>query len=164
MLLAAWRKEPSIRRFQPLQDLSLEQLRADLSNQKIENLYRGGEGEKFQWVLLAFNRPAGWITLVISNWEHGLAEIGYSLTTAYQNQGIMPRALALLLAELFGKTTLERIEARCACENEGSYRVLERLGFQREGRMRSYFRIGNRRYDNYLYALLREDYLKARSR
>lgn len=163
-LLEAWRKEPSVRRFQPLQDLSLDQLRTDISNQKIDNLYRGGEGEKFQWVLLVSGRPAGWITLVINNREHGIAEIGYALSAPYQGKGLMPRALELLLADLFQRTTIERLEARCACENEGSFQVLERLGFEREGRMRSYFRLGDRRHDNYLYALLREDYRKGRPR
>lgn len=158
VLLEAWRREPSVRRYQPLQDLSLAQLRTDISNQRIANLYRGGEGEKFQWVILVSGRPAGWLTLLLNNWEHGLAEIGYALSTPYQGKGLMVRALEILIADLFTNTTIERLEARCACENEGSVRVLERLGFVREGRMRSYFRLGDRRLDNYLYALLRAEY------
>lgn len=162
VLLEAWRREPSARQFQPLQDLTLAQLRADIAGQRMAQLFRG-EGEKFQWVILVSGRPAGWLTLVIGHWEHGLAEIGYTLSTPYLGQGLMFRALDLLLADLFARTVLVRIEARCAIENVASFRVLERLGFQREGRMRSYFRLGDRRHDNYLYALLREDYLKGRS-
>lgn len=164
VLLEAWRREPSARQFQPLQDLTLAQLRSDVAGQRMAQLYRGGEGEKFQWVILVSGRPAGWLTLVIGHWEHGLAEIGYTLSTPYQGRGIMLRALELLLADLFARTVLVRIEARCAIENVASFRVLERLGFAREGHLRSYFRLGDRRHDNYLYALLREDYLKGRSR
>ena len=47
-------------------------------------------------------------------------------------------------------------------ENVGSHRVLEKTGFEREGRLRAYFKLRGRRMDNYLYALLRDDYLAAR--
>jgi RimJ/RimL family protein N-acetyltransferase len=38
--------------------------------------------------------------------------------------------------------------------------VLEAAGFQREGVLRSYFQLGERRVDNYLYAILRDDFLQ----
>jgi len=155
-LLRLWRSEPSVRHFQPLNDLSTGQLRSDVANQRVVDLYRG-RGEKFQWIVEADGHPAGWITLVVSNWEHGLAEVGYALSTPYQGRGLMAPALQLLLDDLFIGTSLERIEARCAVDNVASQRVLERLGFTREGRLRSYFRLRGTRVDNHLYALLRQD-------
>jgi len=98
----------------------------------------------------------------VSNWEHGLAEVGYALSTVYQNRGVMSDALSLLLEDLFQNTLLERIEARCAIENVGSQRVLEKTGFEREGRLRGYFKLRGRRVDNFLYGLLREDYVARR--
>jgi RimJ/RimL family protein N-acetyltransferase len=72
----------------------------------------------------------------------------------------MTAALGELLREVFTRTTIERLEARCAVGNEASARVLEKLGFVREGRLRRYFRLGGERVDNFLYALLRTDYLE----
>ena len=155
-LLRLWRSETSVRRHQPLNDLSASQLRSDVANQRIGDLYRG-RGEKFQWVVESDGEPAGWITLVVSNWEHGLAEVGYALSTPYQGRGMMAVALERLVDDLFTGTTLERVEARCAIGNVASQRVLEKLGFTREGRLRSYFRLRGKRVDNYLYALLRDD-------
>jgi ribosomal-protein-alanine N-acetyltransferase len=160
-LLRQWRSEASVRRFQPLNELPTAQLRADVASQRLADLYRG-RGEKFQWIVQVDGQAAGWITLVVSNWEHGLAEVGYALSTIYQNRGVMSEALALLLEDLYHNTLLERIEARCAVENVGSQRVLEKTGFEREGRLRAYFKLRGRRIDNYLYALLRDDYLAAR--
>jgi ribosomal-protein-alanine N-acetyltransferase len=160
-LLRQWRSEASVRRFQPLNELPTAQLRADVASQRLADLYRG-RGEKFQWIVQVDGQPAGWITLVVSNWEHGLAEVGYALSTLYQNRGVMSEALAILLEDLYHNTLLERIEARCAVENVGSQRVLEKTGFEREGRLRAYFKLRGRRMDNYLYALLRDDYLAAR--
>ncbi len=157
-LLRQWRAEPSVRRFQPLNELPTAQLRADVASQRIADLYRG-RGEKFQWIIQVNNHPAGWVTLVVSNWEHGLAEVGYALSTSYQGQGIMTDALQILLDDLFQNTLLERIEARCAVENHGSQRVLEKNNFLREGRLKGYFKLRGRRVDNYVYGLLREDWL-----
>jgi [ribosomal protein S5]-alanine N-acetyltransferase len=160
-LLRQWRSEPSVRRYQPLNELPTAQLRADVASQRMADLYRG-RGEKFQWIVMVDGQPAGWVTLVVSNWEHGLAEVGYALSTIFQNRGVMSEALAGLLDDLFQNTLLERIEARCAVENIGSQRVLEKSGFEREGRLRGYFKLRGRRVDNYLYGLLREDHLVRR--
>ena len=156
VLLDRWRQETEVRRYQPLSESSVAQLYSELAHQRTEELYRG-RGDKFQWVVLADDRPAGWITLVVTNWTHGLAELGYALSTDYQRRGIMPQALEILLDDLFCRTRLRRIEARCAVENEASQRVLERLGFVREGRLREYFVLRGEAMDNYLYAILRED-------
>lgn len=162
-LLRQWRAETSVRRYQPLNDLPTSQLRADVASQRISELYRG-QGDKFQWIIQIDGQPAGWITLVVSNWEHGLAEVGYALSTQFQSRGLMTEALGLLLVDLFANTTLERIEARCAVENDASRRVLEKNHFLREGLLRGYFKLRGRRIDNYLYALLREEHDRHRPR
>lgn len=157
-LMHRWRQEESIRRFQPLADVSLPQLRAELAAQRVQDLYRG-RGDRFQWIVLVDNRPAGWITVVLTNWEHGLGEIGYALGTEHQGRGVMLRALEQIVTELFLRTPLERVEARCAVGNVASQRVLERMGFVCEGTLRGYFVLEGERVDNYLYALLRTEYL-----
>ncbi|HEX2252947.1 MAG TPA: GNAT family protein [Thermoanaerobaculia bacterium] len=161
-LLRRWRSEPSVRRYQPLNDLSSSQLRSDVASQRMSDLYRG-RGEKFQWIIQSEGEPVGWITLVVSNWDHGLAEVGYALTSAWQGRGVMPVALEALLEDLFSQTTLERIEARCAVDNAASQVVLDKTGFIREGRLRSYFRLRGQRVDNYLYSQLRQDFYARRA-
>jgi ribosomal-protein-alanine N-acetyltransferase len=156
--LSRWRDEPSVRQYQPLGHASLAALQAELGRQQMSDLY-SGKGDKFQWIIRLDDLPAGWITLVITNWDHGLAEMGYALSTEYQRRGLMPQALTQLLAELFLRTKLERLEARCAVDNIGSQKVLERVGFHREGRLRQYFVLRGLRVDNYLYAILRRDFL-----
>ena len=157
-LMLQWRQEPALLRYQPLGPATLPQIRTELSQQQPSALCRG-LGDKFQWIVLAEHRPAGWITLVVTNWDHGLAELGYSLSTPHHGKGVMPHALEMLLVELFTQTPLERIEARCAIENRASRSVLERVGFQREGYLRGYFVLRGERVDNYLYAILRREFL-----
>jgi len=159
-LLNLWRHEPTVGRYQPLGAITIERLRTELATQDHRQLYQN-HGDKFQWIIQYGDRPAGWITLVATNWNHGLAEIGYALSTPFQRQGITPPALRQLLSDLFLNTTLERIEARCAIGNVGSRKVLEAIGFEREGLLRKYFVLQGKRVDNYLYAILREDFLRS---
>ncbi len=157
-LLREWRAEPSVRRHQPLHDVATSQLRADLTAQRHADLYLG-RGERFLWIVEHGRAPAGWITLVVGNWEHGLAEIGYALSSAFLGRGLMKEALTLLLPDLFLRAAIYRLEARCAVDNVASQRVLEKLGFHHEGVLRRYFRLHGERVDHYLYALLRDDFL-----
>jgi RimJ/RimL family protein N-acetyltransferase len=158
-LLWRWRGEWSVRRFQPLHELTMSQLRSDVASQRISDLYQG-RGEKFQWIVESDGQPAGWITLVVNNWEHGLGELGYALSSVFQGRGLMTRAVGYLLGEVFHRTTLERVEARCAVDNLASRRVLEKNGFRYEGVLRGYFKLRGRRVDNLLYAILRRDHLE----
>lgn len=157
--LERWRSEPSVRRFQPLASLSQRQLRAEISARRHRDLYED-RGGRFDWIIERDDEAVGWITLVVHNWEHGLGECGYALSTRYQGEGIMPRALALFLDDLFAQTSLYRVEARCAVENAPSRRVLRRLGFTEEGLLRGYFLLHGERVDNVLYAILAEDWRK----
>lgn len=155
-LLDRWRLEPSVREHQPLSDASRAQLLSDLHRQRSDDLY-ASRGQKFQWLVLDNLQAAGWITLVIINWGHGLAEIGYALSTEFQRRGLMVDALRILLADLFEHTAIRRVEARCAIGNRASQRVLDSVGFKREGLLRGYFVLRGQEIDNYLYAILKND-------
>ena len=158
-LLHLWRAEKSVRRYQPLAALSTSQLRAELAARRADDLWRN-RGDRFDWIILVHRQPAGWITLVVHSWEHGLAECGYSLSTAFQGRGHMQRALARLIHDLFTRTRLHRLEARTALANVASQKVLEKLGFRREGLLRGYFQLDGEWVDNYLFALLKEDWVQ----
>ncbi len=157
-LLDQWRREPSVRRFQPLSEASGAELVRHLDRNRPEDLYRG-TGDRYQWILSTGDRPAGWITLAIVNWRHGLAEIGYAVSTPFQGRGLVALGLTQLLDDLFERTDLRRIEARCAIDNRASRAVLEKLGFAFEGELREYFVLRGQPVDNALYAILRRDWL-----
>ena len=52
---------------------------------------------------------------------------------------------------------LRRIEAACLPENAVSVRLLEKLGFQREGYARQYLCIAGKWQDHLLFGILRGD-------
>lgn len=92
------------------------------------------------------------------------AEIWYKLDVSYWGNGYATGVVALLLEYAFDQLQLHRVEAGCAVENLGSVRVLEKSGFQREGRKRQVLPIRGAWVDNFMYAVLAEDYRQQKSR
>lgn len=90
--------------------------------------------------------------------EHAYAELGYSLDPAFWRRGYAHEALAAIIAYAFESMQLNRIESRCGNSNRPSQHLLEKLGFSREGLLRSQIRTASGFEDVALYALLCEDY------
>jgi len=75
--------------------------------------------------------------------------------TAARGRGYGREAVGLLVRHLFATETLERVGATCDVENVPSYRLLERLGFRREGTLRAALFHHGRWHDVYVYGLTR---------
>ncbi len=83
--------------------------------------------------------------------------MGYWIGEPYAGQGYMTRAVKAVARHAFDELRLRRIEAACLPANERSRRLLERVGFQREGYARQYLCINGAWEDHLLYALLAGD-------
>lgn len=96
----------------------------------------------------------------LANVRRGIAQcatLGYWIGARYARRGLMTRALRVLLPAAFRELRLHRIEAACIPSNAASVRVLERIGFAREGLARQYLCINGVWQDHALYGLLRAD-------
>ena len=86
------------------------------------------------------------------------ADLGYLLAQSHWNRGIMTEALKELIIYGFNTLKLVRIQAYVLPSNIGSIRVLEKLNFELDGRLRSYTKwIGMGIVDVSLYSLLNHD-------
>ena len=83
------------------------------------------------------------------------AVFGYELARPYWRRGIMTEALEAVIDFGFERMALNRIEAVVFLENVASHRLLEKLGFEREGVLRQYEFLKGRFVDMIMYSLLR---------
>ncbi|MDQ3249375.1 MAG: GNAT family N-acetyltransferase [Chloroflexota bacterium] len=86
------------------------------------------------------------------------ANIGYELAPAVWGNGYATEAARAIVAYGFRVLELHRIWSWCLAENVGSARVLEKVGMQREGRLRENEHIKGRWWDTLIYGLLEDDY------
>lgn len=101
---------------------------------------------------------AGEISLYYQEPVTRQAMLGYSLMPRWRGRGYTSRAVRLLMEWTFGRTRIQRVVAGTAPDNLASQRVLERVGFVREGLLRR--RLPTRdggRSDDVLYGLLPTD-------
>lgn len=84
--------------------------------------------------------------------ERCLAEVGYWLSEQHWGKGIMTAALRTFTTYAFGRFGLTRLYAVPFARNEGSVRILEKAGYQREGLMRRSAIKDGVVLDQYLYA------------
>ncbi|KAL2469866.1 Acyl-CoA N-acyltransferases (NAT) superfamily protein [Abeliophyllum distichum] len=86
------------------------------------------------------------------------AHIGYAVGSDHWRQGIVTKAMKMAIPRVFEKfPCLVRLEALVEEENVGSQRVLEKVGFKKEGHMRKYgFNKGEIR-DMFVYSFLSTD-------
>jgi len=129
--------------------------------QEIVDFYSPPEGKPYnRWVIVRKSDLRAIGTCGYHQWQkvHQRAEIGYDLEKASWKQGIMTEALRALLQFGFDHMELNRVEALVYVENEASVRLLERLGFQKEGLLRQYFRRGAMYYDHWLLSLLKAEW------
>ncbi|MCW2741110.1 MAG: rimJ [Blastococcus sp.] len=83
--------------------------------------------------------------------------LGYWIDRDAAGRGMASLAVALVCDHAFGEAGLHRLQADIRPENGPSQRLVERLGFQREGLLRRYLDIDGEWRDHFSYALLAED-------
>jgi ribosomal-protein-alanine N-acetyltransferase len=88
------------------------------------------------------------------------AEIGYELHPDHWRTGIMTEALPPIISFGFQEVGLNRMEGCPLAENAPSRRLLLRLGFKYEGKLRERIFFRGRNLDQVYYGLLREDWPK----
>jgi RimJ/RimL family protein N-acetyltransferase len=92
------------------------------------------------------------------------ATIGFTLAPTYQRQGFGTEALSRLLEHLFADMALHRVVADTDALNLPAARLLERLGMRREGHLRRSLWFKGRWADEYLYAILQDEWRAHRCR
>ncbi len=85
--------------------------------------------------------------------ERAIVEIGYWVLPHARRRGVATRVARILAEHSFG-LGVQRVEGYVNVGNDASERVLERVGFTREGVVRSLPTADGRRIDKTLYSLL----------
>lgn len=98
--------------------------------------------------------------LTLSHVQRGVTQscsLGYWMGERYAGRGHMTDAVRVALSFAFDALRLHRVEAACLPHNAASVRLLEKVGFSREGYARRYLCIDGRWQDHLLFAIVSDD-------
>jgi len=114
-------------------------------------LASGGTPETHFAIAIA-DEVVGGIGLMVSGHS---AEIGYWLSESYWGRGIVSEALAALTEWAFTELHVVRLHAAVYARNPASARILEKAGYEFEGRLRARYFRDSEFIDGLLYAKVR---------
>lgn len=154
-------------------------LAAALSNKKVQDNLRDGlpypyteqdgkefisamlsadENETFAFAITVDNMVLGSIGIFRQgNIHRQTAELGYYIAEEYWGKGIMTEAVKQICEYVFANSDIIRIYAEPFAYNIASCRVLEKVGFQYEGTLRSNAVKNGKVIDMKMYSLLKEE-------
>ncbi len=124
---------------------------------RYETMFTEKRGIRWGITLKGDNRVIGSCAFHNMVSEHCRTDIGFVLSKNYWGQGIAQEALKAAIKYGVEYMNLNRIEALIEPPNVASQKLVERLGFLREGLLRSYEYYCGKFDDLYMYSLLKSD-------
>ncbi len=117
-----------------------------------------GTGARLAIQRLSDGAFIGWCCLTRWNPVYRSASVGYCFNEAAWGHGYATEAAHALLTWAFDTLDLNRVQAETDTRNLASARVLEKLGFLREGTLREDCVVNGDVSDSWVFGLLRRDW------
>lgn len=91
-------------------------------------------------------------------------DIGWMIHPDYHGRGYATEAAQIVIRFAFEQRGLHRLTSECNTRNTASWRLMERLGMRREGHSLQSLLLHDKWYDEYHYALLRDEWLTCKEK
>ena len=135
--LAAYRSDAEVARYQDWQcPYPVSEARSFIAS--LHDLAPGTPGTWFQFAvgLASSGALIGDVAIRTSRADARQAELGFTLAAAHQGHGYATEAVRTVVQYAFAKLAMHRVFSRTDARNLRAQRLLERLGFRREGELR----------------------------
>jgi [ribosomal protein S5]-alanine N-acetyltransferase len=154
-----WRIQPLSVRHNPLKVMTREEIEAMLESEGC-NLYDLKKHESYRWFIRRGDAVVGSVSLKNISHTMSYAEIGYGVGEHSQHKGIATVAVNDLVKKCFCESPLRKLLAYVHDKNVASCRVLEKVGFTREGTLREHYIINGVPENEILFGLLKHEWDK----
>jgi len=104
------------------------------------------------------SKPVGKFAYFDVNLRNRSAEFGYVIHPAMRSQRLGTQMLKGCLNQVFQTTSLNKLYGQTAAFNLPSVRLLEILGFHRDGVLREHHELDGQLQNDYVYSLLRREW------
>jgi len=155
-LLYDWREDPVVRRYNPVEELSLESLHARCAASH-SDFADFENAELFFWLLKADEKVIGNISVRNINRRMLTAEIGYGVAAEARGNDYATEAVRLVTQKAFTQSPLRKLIAYVHQENRASRRVLQKVGYKPEGVLREHYVVNGMPVNEIIYGILRRE-------
>lgn len=152
-----WRRQSLSIRHNPLQQMTKAEVVKMLESEG-SDLLDLRKYASYRWFIEVDNEIVGTVSLKNISHSMGYAEIGYGIAETYHGRGVATKAVRMLVDKVLAETALRKLIAYVHDQNRASCRVLDKLGFQREGFLREHYVINGNAVNELLYGLLKSEW------
>jgi [ribosomal protein S5]-alanine N-acetyltransferase len=112
-----------------------------------------------RWVIISKETGRRLGTCGFHMWDsqNNRVELGYELLPENWGKGYMTEAVTATLDFAFNDMKIHRVYATTYIKNVRSQKVLERLGFEKEGLLKDFFYFHGKYYSQLLYSLIKNE-------
>ena len=155
-----YRSDPDVCRYQDWETFDKDEALNFIHDQTDKSLRNTEEWIQIAVALKDSDQLVGDCALKRTDIDGSIAEVGYTIAPLYQGNGYAVEAVTLLIKTLFEDHHVHRIMARVDPRNDASIKLLHRLGFELEGRLRQCFfdEFEQQWVDELIYGLLKSDF------
>jgi RimJ/RimL family protein N-acetyltransferase len=151
----AYRSDPRINQFYSINPKTV----ADLGDYLKRNIVTFNVASGYSLFVIRKNKTIiGDVGINCWGYHNKICAIGYALKPEYQRKGYAFSSLRIFIDTLFVKYEKNRIQATFDPKNEPSMKLLEKLGFTKEGYLREVEFENSKWKDEILYALLNSEW------
>lgn len=112
----------------------------------------------FAFLIDGLEEPVGRFRYFDINPRNRSAEFGYTINPKSRNQGLGTKMLITAIDYLLTTTELNKLYCQTAAFNIASVKLLDKLGFHRDGILREHHELDGKLWDDYIYSILRSEW------
>lgn len=128
------------------------------NHDKVEQDFEGYMSNAVNLLACVEGEPVGFVALFDWNESAGHAELAYWIAPDEQGNGYATEAVELAVEYAFDERRCHRLDAGAHATNDASRALLEKLGFEEEGRRREHVFLDGEYVDTVLYGLLADEW------
>ncbi|WP_408009192.1 GNAT family N-acetyltransferase [Pseudalkalibacillus sp. A8] len=154
-LFKIW-SDPNVTKFMNIDNFTNENQTRDMID-FLNKLAQDKKAIRFSIFKLESDELIGSCGYNLLDFKNAKAEIGYEIAKDFWGKGYAPESISSLITYGFDSLNLHRIEAKVEPENMNSIKVLQKLNFTFEGKLRQCEKSKGKFIDLNIYSKLRTD-------
>ncbi|MEX2596442.1 MAG: GNAT family protein [Salibacteraceae bacterium] len=153
-----YRSNPEVTKYQGFDPMSIDQAEAFITENSTRQFGKAGEWVQFGIALKESEKLIGDCAIKLTESDARIAELGITISHLEQKQGFAKEALLGFLSFLFDEKQIHRVVEIVDAENTASIRLLESIGFRREGHFIENIFFKGKWGSEFQYAMLKSEW------
>lgn len=158
-----YRSNPEVTKYQTFEPMDLEGAKSFIESQKDKTFGKLGEWVQYALENKNTKKIIGDCAIKLDLHDSRIAEVGITISHLEQNKGYAKEAFSAVLNFLFSIKDFHRVVEIVDAENEASIKLLESLGFKKEGLFVENIFFKGKWGSEFQYAMLKKDWENSRN-